>query len=379
MRILYFLNTLVRGGVEEHVLTLANGLDRRRFEVSLACPGCLLELLKPDLAADVAVHDIDIQRWSDLRSIRHLASIVRKSAPDVLHSHLFYASMFGSTIGKLAGVPTTIETYHVPEVWRTGWLKKSGLIDRGFAGFVDHFIAVSHAVGAHLERVKKVPAQKITVIWNGRDLSAYTGVGRGGFSIPDAGSKAVVGVVGRLEPQKGHAHLIRAMPAIVRQFPDVLFAFLGDGRLRAALEEQCRSAGIADAVRFLGYDKDVAGFLNSIDIFVLPSLYEGLPLAVIEASAAGLPIVATAVDGTPEVVVDGETGLLVPAGDPDALVGPILSLLKDPARGERLGRAAARRARENFGLSSQIRATEEIYARLGRKGVRAEASCHAGA
>lgn len=370
MRVMYFLNTLVRGGVEEHVLTLANGLDRSRFKVSLACPGALLELLRPDLAPDVKVFEVEARSWSDLASLRKLRSVIRREAPDVVHSHLFFASMFGSTVGKLAGAPATIETCHLAEVWRTGWLKKSCLIDRFFARFVDHFIAVSHATRAHLERKKKITAGKITVVWNGRDLGAYQAGARGSFPIPGRDSRLVVGVVGRLEPQKGLSFLIKAIPAVLRERPDVLFAFLGDGVLRQALEEECREAGVEGAVHFLGYGRDVAGFLGSIDLFVLPSLYEGLPLAVIEASAAGLPIVATAVDGTPEVVVDGETGVLVPPSDPQALARAIVGLLGDPARRELLGAAAAVRARKHFGLASQIAATEAVYEQLcGRQSV----------
>lgn len=369
LKVAFFLNTSVRGGVEEQMLTLANGLDRARFEVSLVCPKDLLGMLESDLAHDVTTRDVTVRHWSDVSSVRRLASHFKDLAPDIVHSHLFLASMFGSTIAKITGVPLTVETCHVAEVWRTSWLKKSCLVDRYFSRYVDHFIAVSHAMQRYLVRAKKIQGGKITVVWNGRDLRAFSVTRRGDFELDNPDGKLVVGVVGRLEPQKGHTHLIQAIPTILQQCPNAIFAFLGDGQLRSSLEEQCRRVGVTGAVRFLGYRRDVVGFLGSIDLFVLPSLFEGLPLAVIEASAAGLPIVATAVDGTPEVVIDGETGYLVPPAESEALGKSIVELLQNPARRKLLGSAAAKRAREHFDLAAQISATEKVYVHLSRHDV----------
>jgi glycosyltransferase involved in cell wall biosynthesis len=230
---------------------------------------------------------------------------------------------------------------------------------------VQRYIAVSEANARYLTEQKRLPARKITVIHNGCDIERFDPTRR-----PPPGLRSELGfaaedpvllVLGRLEPQKGHRILLDAMPEVHRRFPRARLVCAGDGTLRGELEAQARSLGLAQVVRFVGYQPDVTPWLALADVSVLPSFYEGLPLAAVESLAAGRPVVATAVDGTPEVVVEGETGLLVSPGDPAGLANALCRLLGDPAGRARLGRAGRARAMDLFDQRQQVRRTQELY------------------
>jgi glycosyltransferase involved in cell wall biosynthesis len=154
----------------------------------------------------------------------------------------------------------------------------------------------------------------------------------------------VLGVLARLSPQKGITFLLAAMPAILAQHPDTFALVVGEGYLRPELEAQAQALGVAERVLLVGYRQNVVEYLRAFDLFVLPSLFEGMPLSILEAMGAGLPVIATAVDGTPEVVLDGETGLLVPPADPPALAEAVNRLLADRELAARLGQQGRARS-----------------------------------
>jgi glycosyltransferase involved in cell wall biosynthesis len=263
-------------------------------------------------------------------------------------------------------VPVILETYHGREVWRHGPLKGRFFVDRFVARWVDQIIAVSEAAARFLRENKGIPAQKITVIANGRDLHAFVpgnchtrALLRQHWGIPD--NVPVVGVVGRLEAQKGHRFLIEALPQVLTEFPDVCVLLVGEGSLRPALEAQASTLGLCDRIIFAGFQHDVSVYLNTMDVVVLPSLYEGMPLAAIEAAAMAKPVVATSVDGTVEVIQHGRTGLLVPPSAPGPLARAILTLLRQPELARRYGQAARKHALHQFDLWRQVDETERLY------------------
>jgi len=180
----------------------------------------------------------------------------------------------------------------------------------------------------------------------------------------------IIIVVGRLEPQKGHRVLLEALPTVRREFPGVRMVCVGEGALRAELEQQVADSGLADTVRFVGQQSNVVDWLALATVTVLPSFYEGLPLAAIETLATGRAMVATAVDGTPEVVVDGATGLTVPPGDPAQLARAICRLLRDRSLREKLALAGRDWVLERFSEDRQVQRTAALYqlalARRGR-------------
>jgi len=363
--VLYFSNEATRGGAEEHILTLIRGLDRTRFRPVLACPRELAEKLRPDLPSDVEVFPICLRRPSQFGAMIHLARILREQRVQILHSHLFYASLFASPIGWACGVPVIIETPHVREHWRNGWLKSRFFVDRLAGRFVTSYIAVSEANKRYLVEQKRLPGEKIIVIRNGSDLEKFNHA-----QLPESGLRRdwgigskdpVLLVIGRLEPQKGHRVLLEAMPAIRREFPSARLICLGAGSLREELLERTRELGIENAVHFAGFQKNVAEWLQAADLTVLPSFYEGLPLVAIESLAMGKPVVATAVDGSGEIVLDGKTGLTIPPGDSTALAGAVCRLLHDPELRKRMGREGREWVRANFDERAQVSRTQELY------------------
>lgn len=367
---MYFSNTRARGGAEEHILTLLRGLDRRCFRFHLVCSPEVAEAMGKDLPADVELLPLrydSIKQWGAAMQLR---SWIRERQIQILHSHLFYSSFYGSPVGWSAGVPLVIETPHIRELWRHG-LKGSYVIDRAAARFVDRFIAVSHANAKYLVEEKGIPQKKVHVIQNGSDLSRF----RPDHRVP-AGMRESLGfgqgdpillVAARLEPQKGHSVLLNAMPDVVREFPNVRLVCLGDGALRNELEAQTARLGLGSNVTFVGFRSNVQDWLALCDFTVLPSFFEGLPLVAIESLAAGRPMVASAVDGTPEVVVDGRTGITVPPGEPKALAQAICSMLRSAEMRNRMAEQGRTWVLDHFTQERQIQQTAEFYLQsLGR-------------
>lgn len=368
LAVVHFCGSLSRGGAEEHVLTLLRGLDRCLFRLHLVCPPPLAACMRPDLPAEVEVFPLTLRKpWQAPAALR-LARFLRRRRADILHVHQFYASMLASPVAHLlARVPVVIETPHIRELWRSGW-KADYRIDRFFGRSVDHYIAVSEANAAYLREVKGFPPRKITVIHNGSDLTRFDP-----FRLPPPGFRARIGIgeadpvmlaLGRLERQKGHRVLIDSMAAVQREFPAVRLFCLGDGPLRPELEARAAALGLEANVRFAGHQKNVEDWLALADFTVLASFFEGLPLVAVESLAAGRTVVGTAVDGTPEVVVNNETGLTVPPGDSAALAAAICRLLRDAALRSRLASAGRRWVIQRFDEQLQIRHTGELYLRL---------------
>jgi glycosyltransferase involved in cell wall biosynthesis len=365
LNVLHFTNVSARGGAEEHILTLLRGMDRARFRLYLACPPAAAELLAADLPADVELVPLSLRHPKDVGAAMRLAETLRRRRIHILHSHLFYSSLFASPVGRACGVPLIVETPHVRELWRRGRLKRSYVVDRLAARFVDRFIAVSQANARYLIDEKRLPAHKVVVIENGCDLRRFAPSGTATTVRQELGLGArdrVLLVVGRLEPQKGHRVLLDALAAIRAEADAVCLVCVGEGGERPALEAQAARLGLSGAVRFVGFRSDVPRWLAAADVVVLPSFYEGLPLAAMEALAASRPVVATSVDGTPEVVVDGQTGLTVPPGDRVALAAAICRLLRDPLLARRLGQAGRRWVEERFAEERQVSLTERLYA-----------------
>lgn len=368
LRVLHFTNSAVRAGAEEHMLMLLQGLDRARFRSFLACPPDVIEKLRPDIPPDVAVLPIHLQTPWSFREVWRLATTLLRERIDVLHSHMFFSSVFASPIGRACGVPGIVETPHVREHWRRSRIKSSMVVDRLVGRAVDRFIAVSEANARFLIRGKGLPAHKVTVIRNGVALQRFESSALARANLRqqlDVGEDSpVVMVVARLEPQKGHRVLIEAMPAVFQEVPKVRLICLGEGGLRDELEALAHARGVGRVVRFVGGQTNVADWLSMADITVLPSFYEGLPLAAIESLAASRPVVATDVDGTPEVVVHEKTGLLVRPGDATGLGRAVCRLLRDPRWARALGKAGREWVWQRFSCERQVEETQRLYLEL---------------
>jgi glycosyltransferase involved in cell wall biosynthesis len=368
--VLHLLTGKFRGGIEEHSLSILARIGEFGFAPCIAAPPAILNSMGSEFeAAGVERFPLEFSSAFDLAAGARLARFVHRRRVAILHTHSFVASMLGAGWARMAGAGAVLETCHGPEVWRMGKrIRGSFWIDRQVARLVDLFIAVSNAGARHLAERKGIPRQRIRVIHNGRDLNRYRPLGadsrervRAALGI---GAEPAILVIGRLDAQKGHRHLLEAAARLRATWPELAVLLAGEGPLAGSLREDSMRLGLGAQVRFLGHRPDVPELLQAADVVVLPSLYEGLPLVAVEVLAAGRPLVATRVDGTPEVVTDGETGLLVAPADASALAGAIGRMLAAPALGARLGAAGRKFVAEHFTLERQIADTVGVYREL---------------
>ena len=349
------------GGAEKKLLELVTRMDKSKFN-NIICSLGLVEHIRNEFEnIGVKVVTIGRKKRIDFSLIPKVARLMKDEQIDVVMTTLFYADVLGPLAGRLAGVKAIFswETISAPE-----WLIKRRLYPYMFAiRFCDRVIAVSEATARFLKEKRGVPADKINVIPYGVDLQKYRNGDNTAIrkKLQLRESDQVVGVVGRLHPQKGHKYLIEAAEKIVTETPDVKFVFAGDGDLRFELEQRIRSKKLEKNFIILGYRDDIPEVMRAFDIFALPSLYEGLPNVVLEAMACAKPVVATAVDGTVEAVVEGNTGYLVQPNDIEALRSAILRLLQDDGLAKKMGQRGRERVEENFSLEKQVRNFENLY------------------
>lgn len=373
IRIAYVLNTQVRAGVEEHVLSLADRLDRARFLPYVVAPPGLVEAFGEDLARTGAkVLPLGLKGVFDWAGMRKFYRFLLEERIDIVNTHMFQASFQFTPIAWLARVPVRMETSHGVEKWRLdkGFVKRhSFCLDRAFASMQCRILAVSHACGRDLMEVKGIRPEKIEVVQNGRDLRQFDpGHNERREEIRRrhgcASEDWVFGVLARLDFQKGHSYLLDAVARLAELRDGFKVLLVGDGPLAGELRAQVERLGLGDRVIFAGFQRDVVGYYSAVDTMVLPSLYEGLPLCVIEAMAMGLPVIATDVDGTPEVVKNWDNGILVPARDSETLSVAMSYALDHGDRMAAMGKNARSWVLERFSLERQVRETEDLYEKL---------------
>lgn len=321
-------------------------------------------------ALGVEVVDVPIPRRisprGDWAALKGLVRTFRGLRPDIVHTHTSKAGFLGRLAARLAGVPRVVHTMHEPpHNAARGWVERELYIwlERLAARWADRIHTQSHANEREILRTRLVPKRKLEVFHLGIDLSSYRPAADPraavrALGIPD--SAPVVGTVGRLEAPKGHAYLLQALARLPARVRAVI---VGGGVLRERLEADAETLGVADRVVFTGFREDMLDLLQGFDVFALPSLWEGLGVVLLEAMAYGKPLVASAVGGVTDVVVPGETGLLVPREDPKALAQALARLLDDRALAQRLG--AAGRARVERAFRSDV--ADDRFMRMYRE------------
>lgn len=362
LRIVQVLTRCVRGGANQVVRCLLDRLPREEFEQTLICG----PESAPDGARVVPELVREIRPRTDAAALVRLTRIFAKERPDVVHAHTYKAGVLASVAGRIAGVPAVIFTPHghifstganIPGV--PGGLKLDLLrwITRAAQACADRITALSMPDLDQQVALRLSPASKYVVVRNGIDVDRFARPRRSAFD-----GSPVIGAVGRLSEEKGHRHLIQAMPAVLRTLPKARLILVGYGALEGELRGRASSLGLDGAVTFTG-ERDSAEMLPAFDLFVQPSLYESQGLALLEAMAAGVPSIATDVGGVADVLRDGETGLLVPAADPEALAGAIVRLAGSPELARSLSEKAARHVRDHFSSQTML----DAYARLYRE------------
>jgi len=353
LRVLHVVASLDVGGLERVVWDLARLADRSRFDVTVLCldrGGATFERFQD---AGIAIESLDAEgQWAGL-TVPRLAGRIRALQADVIHTHNMKAHLLGTLAAGLAGSPPVVNTKH-GRVFAEG--RPASLINRFAVARCRRIVAVSADTARGAVEIERTPAAKVMVIHNGVDIEAY--------KPPDgrpAGAAARAIHVARLSREKDQATLLRAARLVADQVPGFGLDLVGDGPMRRSLELLVAELDLGPQVVFHGSRDDVADLLRGAGVFVLSSLSEGISLTLLEAMATALPVVATDVGGNAEVVVQGETGLLVPPADPARLAEALLSVIRDPDRGFRMGQAGRRRAEESFDLQAVVRAYERLY------------------
>jgi glycosyltransferase involved in cell wall biosynthesis len=359
LRLLLVVDSLEVGGAERHVVDLAMALHRKGHEVEVACSvsGGLSEPLE---AAGVPVWPLArrlVKRRVSVAYARGIRRLLGERRFDLVHAHIFASAVAAAiaTLGK--GVPLVI-TEHTEASWQT-W--RTRRVSRWAHRRAKRVIAVSTPIERRLIERDEVPPHLVTRIPNAVIPASDEPPDPAG-PLPDAWVEGpLVGVVARLQPEKGVANFLKAAARVSEISPRARFLVVGDGPLREELLNLVEHLGISERVRFLGYRTDSRALMGLMDLLVVPSLTEGSPLIVLEAMAAGVPVVASAVGGIPDQVRHGREGILVPPDDPDALGDALGALLRDPAYARRLGEAGRRRTENEFSHETLVRRIEAVY------------------
>lgn len=367
IRILHVIRPAA-GGMKNHLLSLIRLARRDVFEPMAACPPGDMARELADLGIKVFILPLagELAPLQDSSVVRRLAAILKDNKINILHAHSSKAGLVGRLAGRLAGTPVIFFTAHNSifyEEWPR-WKKNTfALAEKLLAGFTTRIIAVSGVLREELLAREGLPPDKVVTVYNGIDPRPFMETPRrkeplASLGLP--GGDAVVGTVARLAPQKGVIYFIRAA-ACLAPYHRANFLVVGDGPLRPDLEEEAKRLGIKERVFFLGQRDDVAKILPCLDIFVLSSVTEGLPLTILEAMAAARPVVAARVGGIPEAVRDGATGLLVPPRDEKLLAESIGDLLTNREKVEHFGESGRRLVLERFTAEAMVKACEKLY------------------
>ncbi len=352
------------GGLENGLVNLINGLDASRYRHVLVCLTDFDEVYARRLRTDnFELRALNKQPGHDPAVWWRMWKLLREVRPDVLHTRNFVALEM-QLVGLLAGVRGRVHGEHGWDVQDLdGTVRKYQLARRAIGSVVQRFIALSQDLERYLLGPVGLPRAKVVQRYNGVDCERFQ-------PAPASPGPVVIGTVGRMKAVKNQPLLCRAFAALMARRPDlaglVRLRLVGSGPLRTECEAIIAADGLAGAVDFTGDSDRVEAELRQMQVFVLPSRAEGISNTILEAMASGLPVIATAVGGNPELVAAGDTGCLVPSDDVEALAGAIETYVDAPERRRQHGEAGRRRALERFSLSGMIAAYDDIYTELAR-------------
>ena len=331
--------------------------DRFRSVVCLFRTGWLFDTCEQ---AGLPTHVLSINGAFDIHWARAFIRLVKAERIALIHAHEFTANTYGALLGKLLNVPV-VATIHGKNYY---WEQAKRRVAYRFVSRTASMIAVSENLRQFVVERVGITQNRIQVIYNGVEAAAAPSADRllairGELGL--AQWNHVIGTIGSLYPVKGHVYLIRALPAILRECPKTLVLIVGRGELEKDLREEASNLGVEANIHFLGFRNDIPLLLQLMEVFVLPSLSEGLSMALLEAMAAERPIVATKVGGNGELVCEGHSGYLVPSEDPDSLGDRVVRLLRNKEQGKAFGARGRQRVEETFSLAGMVNAYQSCY------------------
>jgi glycosyltransferase involved in cell wall biosynthesis len=371
VKVLFLSTSMGMGGADQQLLSGARELRARGHDVLIVSLTPLGPMGLEARGLGIRTESLEMARGApDPRGLLRLVRLVRAWRPDVVHSHMVHANLMARALRLLTPIPVLVSTIH--NIYEGGPLLMAGY--RLSNRLVDHMTIISEAAADRFVRDRIVPRELLRVIPNGVDADEFRKVPAG----TRASLRGTLGVerefvwlaVGRFEPAKDYPNMLHAFAKLHHQQPRTVLLLVGRGSLQEDTEALTRSLGLADAVRFLGVRRDVPELMSAADAYVMSSAWEGMPMVLLEAAAAGLPIVSTAVGGNREVVADEESGFLVPPRDADALARGMarLGALSAPAL-RAMGERGRERVRSRYGLARVADRWEALYREmLARKG-----------
>ena len=363
------MDSLYIGGTESQAVELARRIGPLGYDVTLGCLRAQGPLLNRLEGTAVALREFypsgGIDSPRGLYQLLRLSWFLRRQKFDIVHTHDLWSNLLGVPAARLAGVRAIISSrrdlahFDWYQGKRRTWLK--------------HIQSLSSVILANATPIRDAlisedgfPPQKLRVIHNGVDIEKFS-KNRNTCepTIPKIGNGKLIVLVGNMHSDvKGHSCLISSAPEVLREFPDTRFVLVGDGQRRAFFEQQVADLGLQQNFLFLGHRTDTAEILASCDIAILPSKAEGLPNAVLEYMATGLPIIVSRVGGNSEIIQDGVTGLIIPPNDSAALSGALLKFLRAPHLARELAQRAHEFAVQNFSYERLVRETDTLYTEL---------------
>lgn len=349
-----------RGG-ERQTLLLAQGLHDAGHRTRVVCPPGS-ELEKRCQAGGIPLLPLAMRGEADLKAVRQLRRWIREETPDFVHTHTAHAHTLGG-LARWGLGPLCLAQRRVPfSILRSG---TPFITPWKYRRLADHIIAISQQVARVLES-DEIAAENISVIPDGVPPLPAPEVTptqwRQQFRISDRGH--LIGSVGQLSREKGHVHLIEALPHLKHRPDPVHLVLVGDGPEKTALSERARALGMNGRVHFSGFQNDVSSAIHALDVYIQPSLEEGLGTSILDALQALRPVVATAVGGIPEVILDGETGRLVAAADPPALAAAIDALLDDPQTAGSMASRGKDRVDDQYSIDALVEGNLRLYQQL---------------
>ena len=357
IRLLLVVDSLEVGGAERQVVDLAGALRRKGYGITVACS------VAGDLSGALEEAGVPVRpllkrlakRRLSLAYAWRLRRLLKGEQFDLVHAHI-YASIAAAAIATLETDVPLVITEHTEaswQDWRARW------VSRWVYRRAARIIAVSTPIRRRLIERDDVHPDLITIVPN---AVASASEPHADAPLPtELRKRPLVGVVARLQPEKGVSSFLKAAARVAPQFPEAHFVVAGDGPFRQELVALTENLDLGSRVHFLGFRADASALMRSLDVLVAPSLTEGSPLVTLEAKAAGVPVVASAVGGIPDQVRHDKEGLLVPPGDTHALGNALLALLRDPPRARRLGEAGRRRVASRFSHATMVRQIEDVY------------------
>jgi len=384
IKLIHVITRFDKGGSAENTFLTVKGLDKNTYDILLII-GASQESAMGEGERKAALYNLSEAEFSgvrivtienlvrnvhplnDLCTLWTLMNIFRNERPHILHTHTSKAGILGRWAAWLSKIPVIIHTPHGHVFWGyfNRWISLFYvLLERWTARITDKIIALTEQEKKDHLQFKIAPGDKFEVIHSGVDLNACRHVQidpvqiKKDLGIP--GHAFVIGTVGRLTPIKGHRYLLEAAKDIIAEYPETFFLFLGDGELSSDLQSLAIKLGIKEHIKFLGWRPDVAEILSIFDIFVFPSLNEGMGKAIVEAMSLGKPIVASRVGGILNLISDGENGLLVPRADSKILSASIKTLLSDPAKREKMGNEGKIKSLQ-YGSDKMVQKIDALY------------------